>query len=1176
MKRRKLGPVLAAALLALVLALFCAQAAAESGSCGENLTWTLDDFGVLTIEGSGEMTRFTGVSSTPWYALRPRITEVVLENGAARVSEYAFSGCTGITCVTFLDNSGSLQEIGGGAFAGCSGLLQVRIASLDSWLGIRFEAADSNPLQYAEHLYYGDSELTDLVIPEGTEEIQSYAFIWDTGMRSVTFPESLRRIGDYAFRKCTGLQELHLPEGLAWLGANAFSGCSGLTELTVPGGADNPGGCAFDGCTGLTSVTLEAGREEIPKQFFNGCTSLRRAEIPGGVAEIGEHAFRDCGNLTEVGIPKSLSVIGDYAFSGCSALNRVTYAGYPAEWAAIRIGSVNEPLLRAERICLEQDPPQAGSGTCGNGVFWQLDQEGLLTVSGSGAMTEHPWEASRVKKVLIGNGVTEICDSAFEECTDLTLVNLPGSLTRIGDSAFYHCRALAGVVIPEGVTSLGYSSFYACGLKKIDLPGSVVQVYNHAFSGNRSLASATLRNGIQVLGMDAFYGCALSSVSIPGSVTSIGNGAFVENRGLREIVVAGNNKNYCSEGGVLFNRDKTELVFWPAGKQAEEYAVPQTVTRLHTHAFRCSRVRRIILPESVTDIDDGRAFSQAFGLVEITVSDANPSFSSAGGVLFSRDGETLILYPISNPDSVFTVPRNVKHIGDDTFFENLNLTEVVLPEGLLTIGRIAFGECENLRRIQLPDSLTLLGDGAFAGCKSLTEITLPSGIDEVEAGLFDGCTSLTEVVISHGITFIDWGAFYGCSSLRWVTIPDSVTAIEDYSFYGCGSLEEIRYTGSWDQWQQIVIGVENEALRLAGKRFNVELISVIATGSCGYDLIWKLDTAGTLTVTGTGPMTSHPWDLSKVKKAVIGEGVTRITAYAFENSPVLKSVYLPESLTEVGTYGFIICPALEEVHIASLESWLSIHFKDFYSRPNCRQGLRLYLGETELTEITVPEGISRINSFAFYGFCRLTEVTIPDGVWFIGDEAFHHCVSLQRIQLPESMDTIRVWAFSDCPCLTEITIPEGITVLNASVLNGCTALEEVRLPASLKTVGSRAFDGCGALRDVYYGGMQEQWDAVVIEETGNEALLNAAIHPAVGNPRTLVLPEDLVVLEAEAFAGNVSIQRVIIPSSLRIIGPRAFAGCAELGYVWLPASVTEVAEDAFANCPKLVLVREGD
>ncbi|MCD7881705.1 MAG: leucine-rich repeat domain-containing protein [Clostridiales bacterium] len=279
----------------------------DSGTCGDNLTWTLNSDYVLIISGTGDMTDWSSSSSIPWYSYIEKITQVVIESGVTSIGRYAFYNCTGLTSVVIPD---SVTSIGNYAFRGCTGLISVSIPDSVTSIG---DAA-----------FYSCTSLTSVTIPDGVTRIGSETFYCCYSLASVTIPDSVTSISSYAFYYCTSLTSVTIPDGVTSIGAYAFEGCSKLASVTIPDSVTYIGSSAFRYCASLTSVT-----------------------IPDGVTTIGSYAFYSCGKLTSVTIPDSVTSIGVYAFDGCYKLTDVYYGSTEDDWNTIDIGSGNEYLTYA-------------------------------------------------------------------------------------------------------------------------------------------------------------------------------------------------------------------------------------------------------------------------------------------------------------------------------------------------------------------------------------------------------------------------------------------------------------------------------------------------------------------------------------------------------------------------------------------------------------------------------------------------------------------------------------------------------------------------------------------------------------------------------------------------------------------------------------------------------------
>jgi ribulose 1,5-bisphosphate synthetase/thiazole synthase len=309
-----------------------------------------------------------------------------------------------------------------------------------------------------------------------------------------------------------------------------------------------------------------------------------------------------------------------------------------------------------------------------------------------------------------GNGIviTRYHGSKTEVSIPSRIQNL--QVTSIGELAFFFCKSLTSVTIPNSVTSIGDFAFLFCeSLKSVTIPNSVTSIGGGAFMGSTSLTSVTIPNGVTSIGDGAFSSTSLTSVTIPNSVTSIGGGAFADCKNLTEIKVTARNSVYTAENGVLYNKNKTSLHTYPAGKKDVSFTVPNSVTSIGDYAFRnCESLISVTIPNSVTSIGDG-AFMGSTSLTEINVAADNSAYTAENGVLYNKSKTSLHTYPAGKKDVSFTVPNSVT-----------------------SIGKKAFELCTSLASVTIPNSVKSIGQSAFLGCTNLTSVTFQSMIPSNE------------------------------------------------------------------------------------------------------------------------------------------------------------------------------------------------------------------------------------------------------------------------------------------------------------------------------------------------------------------------------------------------------------------------------------------------------------
>lgn len=314
----------------------------------------------------------------------------------------------------------------------------------------------------------------------------------------------------------------------------------------------------------------------------------------------------------------------------------------------------------------------------------------------------------------------------------------------------------------------------------------------------------------------AFDGLFPEKVFIPASVTEIDAEVF-GSESLTNIEVDANNQNFSSEGGALYDVDGA-LLRYPSAKQNARVEIKDGVNRIGEYALRnCRYIKELIIPESVSVIGTG-AFIGCKLLENITVDADNQSFKSVDGVLYSKDGSFLYLYPMGRSNSSFDIHDGVTTVFNYAFYSCENLKNVTLPEGVLIIAANTFAY-SGITQIEIPSTVKYFGERAFYHCTKLTSVNIPEAVTEINDWAFYGCSSLTEVTIPKGVRTIGKYAFSSCLSLKSLIIGDTVSEIGVSAFVGCTSLEAVYYGWNALGWSAIKINAGNTALNNANVYF---------------------------------------------------------------------------------------------------------------------------------------------------------------------------------------------------------------------------------------------------------------------------------------------------------------------------------------------------------------------
>ncbi len=423
----------------------------------------------------------------------------------------------------------------------------------------------------------------------------------------------------------------------------------------------------------------------------------------------------------------------------------------------------------------------------GETLTWTL-QDGVLTISGTGAMTNYdgnnppPWEARKpeIASAVIGEGVSSVGSYAFSDCSNMTDFRCLGTVETVGVCAFRGCGSLTEISFPEGLTSIGESAFESTGAR-IVLPDTVTSIGTYAFMRYTG-TQIILPDGLTDLGYGVFWEAwNLTGITIPEGVETIPSEAFAYNYALREVSVP-SSLTAVQEGAFKECSSLTDVYFAGTRAQAQAIRIGANNTAFGGALWHCS---------------DGN--QQGVGATEGTCG-GSVQWSFDGSVLsVSGDGvmggfDTLNPAPWTsyrNEITELVIADGVTSVSDDAFRDMPALTVVRLPDSITSIGRAALADCSGLTDLTIPDQVTEVPEYLLSGCTSLTSLTLPVSIETIGDYLFFGCDSLTSVRLPSSLTSIGFNAFYGCESLASVAIPESVTFIGTQAFCGCSGLAQV-------------------------------------------------------------------------------------------------------------------------------------------------------------------------------------------------------------------------------------------------------------------------------------------------------------------------------------------------------------------------------------------------
>lgn len=339
-------------------------AAAQTGVCGDNVSWSLDDSGTLTVTGSGKMYDYTidtCISDSPFE--NDKIKKVVIENGITYIGEFAFNQSQNLSSVKI---SSSVTDIADSAFNGCVKLSKLSVDSgntkYSSVDGVLFNKAGTELIKYPI-----GNKATSYSVPNGVKTVGDNAFEYSSYLINIKIPGSVKTIGESAFG-FSRLESITIPASVTEIEDYAFWNCPYLKSVILGRGISAVGDYTFDYCSRLEKVIIPEGIKSIGNNAFSMCTALESVILPNGVKSIGAYAFSSCKALKDITLPGSIKTVGASAFTGCNKLASVYYGGSKSDRKKISIENGNDILTKNSAY-------HYNSGGKYNGLYITLSQE---------------------------------------------------------------------------------------------------------------------------------------------------------------------------------------------------------------------------------------------------------------------------------------------------------------------------------------------------------------------------------------------------------------------------------------------------------------------------------------------------------------------------------------------------------------------------------------------------------------------------------------------------------------------------------------------------------------------------------------------------------------------------------------------------------------------------------
>ena len=550
-------------------------------------------------------------------------------------------------------------------------------------------------------------------------------------------------------------------------------------------------------------------------------------------------------------------------------------------------------------------------------ITWELYANGTLTFRGTGALdlreifTEEslPWDKTKVKAVVIEEGITEIGSRAFASYPALKKVTVPGTVKIIYDYAFYNCTRLAEATLAPGLEVLGDSAFEGTSLTEIIIPDTITDnIYPRTFAYCRELKKVTLPAELKKINAEAFYGCRnLTDIEIPKTVTSVGNSAF-RYSGITKVTLGPDlnflgshvfgccpnieafevdpaNTYVCSIDGVLFSKDLTELRYFPA-KRTGTYKTPATTTVIGEYAFACTSLTRVELNDEITTISD-YAFQQSPALEWVNIPKAAEA-DKIGSYLFAYCPALKEI----NVDKDNTSPY---YSEDGVLFYQVKSEDGSDPTAMLI--NFPAGKTDTYT---IPDNVSIIYNYAFTSCK-FKELTIPDSVERIGENAFDECNDLTTLNLGKSVEYITANCIGECPKLEAIHVAEGNSFLTDKD--------------------GIVYSKSMKALECYPYNYPTGMLTMP-------------DSVKTIDV--------YAFKNSNISSIVFSPNLTRIETGAFSGCTALKEANLPESLTNLGGEAFYDCTALTKITLP--KSVTKISYTTFH---NCKSLSTVIYGGTK-------------------------------------------------------------------------------------------------------------------------------------------------------------------------------------------------------------------------------------
>ena len=1086
------------------------------------------------------------------------------------IADYAFYGCTKLLSITLPDHLGTFRS---SAFDGCEFLKEIKVNPTNEHYtndanGILYKKEmNGETVVYTELLFYPKGLVKELGgvinnLPDTLTTIGGAAFSNNTHLVSVTVPKSVTLIDDSAFANCDNLTTLvfSLDGTTLVVGKYAFQNCTELGDkFALPAYTTSIGDYAFVGCR-LVNFTVPAKVNAIGSYAFYGCTRLANVTFNcDGPLTIGAYAFAGCEDLTKANLPAGTTEIGAYAFYACSSLNDLTF----------------------------------GNATLTDG------------------------------KYTVESSLTTIGAYAFAECGTLTKVILPNSLTKIDSYAFAmtsgNPSSLSEIIFEEKGTANLTIEFYAFAnlnnVTRLVLPARVSLPVYKAQGTNTTTTYNTVT-------ADWAISFSATSSNYATKVPYLVKDVFAGMTSLAEITIVndtpGVTSAFASVDGVLYNADKTVLIYCPAanvgtykdGAPTYELQIPTSVKLVASYAINnCTALKKV----TFLDFD---TTSENYGAQLLTIGNITNSGTYYAEPYAAIGGNLSSIVEINLPSHLGTVNMSAfssqakggidinispaaknltlaKRAFDNSRAKNININVLTWTTHTFAnnpyIETFTYSLAENSQINSIPDNffyfsngsnsvltdfvilpeITTIGASAFSGFRALKNVNIHDDIIKIGNYAFSG-TKITSVVIPKGITStsnLGAGAFQNCTELKSITWQEgsALTTVPNYLCDGCTSLETVNISSIAAKVTSIGTGAFRDCAKLTAFDFSAFVtLKTLSSNAFTKTGLVNVDLSKTIITSLTTAFATS----TAIETLILPTTVTSITNTALTNVPNLKTLTCLGAIPAAQFANVRNTQQLKVVIPANHSSLVQDEFGIIYDI--AKQNLYLAPAGADLTGYVMPTTVKTIGGYAFSGAILGENFAITEGVTSIGTYAFHY-TKANTISIPSTVTQIGTYAFNRST-VKYVTFVDDATSKLTNIGNYAfqySGLVEIDIPDSVTTFGTNMFLASADLRKVTFGAKMTTTGTNPFGQCYNleEVIFQEGL-------KTIDYLFQLVSTPSTSAYKSNKVTEVTIPSTVTAIGSTSGSSFAAFGNLHTVnfaegSKLTTINKLAFVGCTSL-------